>query len=77
MVLKLLGMELLIKGMFQPFLEGGQDGVFGPEMGGSRGELLGGVLTGMFLHFMKELMVKLMARSGFQGVQLRAYAVLR
>jgi len=64
-VLPMFGLPMIIPGMMTNFFAGGGAGIFGNEVGGRRGAIIGGIFHGIFITLLSALLVGVFDQIGF------------
>lgn len=64
-VLPMFGLAMILPGMLTNFFAGGTAGIFGNEIGGRRGAIIGGIAHGFFITLLPALLVGIFNSMGF------------
>ncbi|MFS0560609.1 PTS sugar transporter subunit IIC [Terribacillus sp. 179-K 1B1 HS] len=64
-VLPVFGLAMILPGMLTAFFAGGTAGIFGNQVGGRRGAVIGGVAHGFFITLLPALLVTIFNSMGF------------
>ncbi|MFJ6413790.1 PTS sugar transporter subunit IIC [Terribacillus saccharophilus] len=64
-VLPIFGLAMILPGMLTAFFAGGTAGIFGNQVGGRRGAVIGGVAHGFFITLLPALLVTIFNSMGF------------
>ncbi|MGC6767545.1 PTS sugar transporter subunit IIC [Enterococcus sp. LJL51] len=64
-VLPMFGLAMILPGMLTNFFAGGTAGIFGNEVGGRRGAIIGGIAHGFFITLLPALLVTIFNSMGF------------
>ncbi|MHC5216205.1 PTS sugar transporter subunit IIC [Enterococcus sp. LJL128] len=64
-VLPIFGLAMILPGMLTNFFAGGTAGIFGNEVGGRRGAIIGGIAHGFFITLLPALLVTIFNSMGF------------
>ncbi|WP_018659006.1 PTS sugar transporter subunit IIC [Allofustis seminis] len=64
-ILPTFGLAMILPGMLTNFFAGGTAGIFGNEVGGRRGAIIGGIAHGFFITLLPALLVGIFTQMGF------------
>lgn len=64
-LLPVFGLAMILPGMLTNFFAGGTAGIFGNEVGGRRGAIIGGIAHGFFITLLPALLVTIFNQMGF------------